>query len=372
MVTDRTHLAFALALHRLVAPDAERNACWSPYSVASALGMAAQAARGETKAELLALLVGDPAGDVRKQAELLVAAAQLDEVPYGESPTLSVANTLWAWSELPINEDFVVDLAGWPGGRVRTAPFRADPDGARRMINADVADTTMGLIPELIPSGAVDEDTVASLVNALYLRAAWRETFAKARTESRPFHGPAGTRPVATMCRTGLAGYAAASGWQVVTVPAAGGVDAVVLLPDGDLAEAEAALDADRLAALLAAPTSTRIELFLPKVDVEVGVALTGPLRQFGVERLFTGAADLTALSPDPRLCVSDVLHRSVLRIDEEGLEGAAATAVLMRTLAMMGPRPDPPVVRVDRPFLLLVRHAATGAIYFLTRITQP
>jgi serpin B len=29
-------------------------------------------------------------------------------------------------------------------------------------------------------------------------------------------------------------------------------------------------------------------------------------------------------------------------------------------------------VVRVDRPFLFLVRHRTSGAIYFLARITRP
>jgi serine protease inhibitor len=28
--------------------------------------------------------------------------------------------------------------------------------------------------------------------------------------------------------------------------------------------------------------------------------------------------------------------------------------------------------VTVDRPFLLLVRHRATGAVYFIARVTDP
>jgi len=28
--------------------------------------------------------------------------------------------------------------------------------------------------------------------------------------------------------------------------------------------------------------------------------------------------------------------------------------------------------VQVDRPFLLLVRHAATGVVYFVARVTKP
>jgi serpin B len=59
-----------------------------------------------------------------------------------------------------------------------------------------------------------------------------------------------------------------------------------------------------------------------------------------------------------------------VLKVDEQGLEGAAATAVMIRLMSMDTRRPLE--VRVDRPFLLVVQHAATGALYFLARVTDP
>jgi serpin B len=69
-------------------------------------------------------------------------------------------------------------------------------------------------------------------------------------------------------------------------------------------------------------------------------------------------------------MMVSDALHESVLKLDEQGLEGAAATAMMIRLTAVSSETPVE--VRVDRPFLLLVRHAATGAVYFLARVTDP
>jgi serpin B len=61
-----------------------------------------------------------------------------------------------------------------------------------------------------------------------------------------------------------------------------------------------------------------------------------------------------------------------VLTVDEAGLEGAAATAMMMTRLAAVGPPPRPVRVRVDRPFLVLVRHRPSGALYFLARVTDP
>jgi serine protease inhibitor len=348
-VPDRAHLTFALTLHDAVAPDRTRNACWSPYSVASALGMTAQAARGETEAELVALLGAD-------HAKVLKGAV------VGDDAEFAVANTLWAWEALPLEEGFLTDLAGWPGAKARSAPFAQDPEGSRKLINADVAETTRGLIPELLAAGAITSDTVATLVNALYLKCAWREEFPEHDTADRPFRG---TGDVATMRREGTMRYARRDGWEAVALPARGGVEAVVLLPDGDLGGTEGVPE------VLEALEQDRIELFLPKLDLSVNVSLGEALQRVGVRTMFSREADLTGLSPDPRLYVDDVVHEAVLRLDEQGFEGAAATAVVMRMTSFVPAEPAR-TVRVDRPYLLLVRHADTGAIYFLAQVAKP
>ncbi|MEU4802621.1 serpin family protein [Actinosynnema sp. NPDC023587] len=346
---DRAHLSFALSLHDAVAPDRTRNAVWSPYSVASALGMVAHAARGETRRELVALLGDD-------NAELLRGS------DVGDDAEFAVANTLWAWDALPLHDEFLAELARWPGGQVRSAPFTDDPEGARKLINADVADTTRGLIPELLPAGAVKSDTVASLVNALYLKCAWAEEFPVHDTAPCPFRG---VGDVATMRLETSLRHGRTAGWEAVAVPARGGVEAVVLLPDDELG------DLAGVPEVLAALERQRVELFLPTLALTVPTTLGPPLRQVGVRTLFTRDADLTGLSPDPRLFVDEVLHEAVLRLDEQGFEGAAATAVTMRLTSIVE-HPPARTVRVDRPHLLLVRHARTGAIYFLAQVVAP
>ncbi|MFD9894152.1 serpin family protein [Amycolatopsis sp. NPDC059027] len=383
MAATDSHLRFTLALHRVGAAGencadessagkSASNLCFSPYSVASALGLVTRAARGATAGELLSLLAGEAADTAAldAHAELLRAAAKLAPETQREEPELAVANTLWAWDALPLEDGFRAELSAWPNGAVASAPFVGDPEGARTRINADVENTTHGLIPSLLPPGSIDEDTVAALVNALYLKTSWLHRFPDGATGPAEFHAPAGTREVPTMRLDERLGYAHSAGWQIVQLPAAGGVQAVVLLPDGELAEAEAALDEHALAGLLEAPRSQQVQLAMPKLALDVRTPLKAALGELGVRTMFTQRADLSGLSPDPRLEVSDVLHQAVLRLDEQGLEGAAATAVTMRLMSLMPG--DPVVVSVDRPFLLLVRHAETGAVYFFARVVQP
>ncbi len=369
-MTDSAHLAFALALHRAAASDPERNACWSPYSVASALGLVAVGAHGMTRDELVVMLLGEKSGDLRALGQLLGKAARLaspgsDE----EEPVLEVANTLWTDASIEIRDDFAHELTRWCDGTVRPAPFRRAPEEARALINTDVAQTTRGLISELVPNGAIREDTRAALVNALYLKCAWRNRFTEGATRPRPFHGPGGTVEVPTMELSESVGYAATDGWQVVSLPAVGGVQAVVLLPDTDLASAEPELSAGSLARLTEAPRPTQVRLRLPKVDVSMQAELSPPLGQLGVRTVFQDDSDLSGISPKP-LAVQSVLHEAVLKLDEQGLEGAAATAVMFRLTSIQ--LSEPMRIHVDRPFLLLVRHVDTGVIYFMARVVKP
>jgi serpin B len=376
-----SHLRFTLALHRAAAADGV-DACFSPYSAASALGLVSRAARGRTADELHALLAeagtgtvtgtgeqpgtGNASGDIEPHARLLREAAELDD----DAAVLAVANTLWASDTITVEDSFQAELATWPGGKAETAPFSADPEAARELINTDIARTTRGLIPELLPAGALHTDTRASIVNALYLKTAWRHPFPGGATAPAAFHGPGGPREVPTMHLQETVGYLHAEGWQAVALNAVGGVQAVVLLPDGDLEPAEAALDGHRLAALIEGTQRRKVRLALPKISLDVRTDLDGALKALGVREMFRPTADLTGLTATKPFWVDNVLHQAVLRLDEQGLEGAAATAVQMRTLSL--DTSDPVDVPVDRPFLLLVRHAGTGAVYFFARVVRP
>lgn len=363
-------LDLALRMHRAIEPDPDRDACWSPYSVAVALGMAATAARGRTRDELLKALTGAPDTALDGVAETLGAAAQLGP----QDAELHLAATAWLRADVEVTGGFADALARWPDGALRS--FGSDLRRARERINADVAETTRGLIRELLGDGVLGPHTVAVLVSALYLKAAWTDPFDRQLTRPRRFHAPSGPVEVPTMeLVTGL-GYARTDRWQVVTVPARGGVQAMILLPHGSLADAEAGLSAAELAALATGTQQNgtqRIRLRLPRLRLEHSTRLSGPLAALGAGALFDrDRADLTGLSPQRPAWVDEVVHRSVLRIDEQGLEGAAATAVIVAMRALVIPPAEPLLVDVDRPFLLLIRHPGTGVIYFMARVTHP
>jgi serine protease inhibitor len=367
----RAHLEFTAAVQEHLGGSG--NVVWSPFSVASALALATRGAGGVTRDELLTLLLGDKSANVEDLVGLLGKAEDVGvpHNPDAEQPEIAVANTLWTDKRVQAKRDFTKALRAMPSGEVRSAPFEDDPDAAREMINRDVARTTHDLIEELLPPGVIRKDTVAALVNALYLKVAWRTKFIEEATEPQDFHTPTGTRQVPMMAVHGKAdafGYGRIPGWQAVQIRTAGKADAYVLLPDAELP----AVNAATLAALLESTDKTPVNLYLPKLRLRLQAELSKVLDRLGAGTMFTNDADLTGISEDPPLAVQAVIHETVLKVDEQGFEGAAATAMMMRALSVMRPPEKPVEVRVDRPFLFVVTHQDTGIVYFSAKVVDP
>ncbi|GAA0327977.1 serpin family protein [Actinoallomurus spadix] len=332
----------------------EANLVWSPYSVASALALLAAGARGRTREELTRVLGAPPDGLRLAEAAVVGDAA------------LRVANILWARPGLTVKDAYRRAIGDLPGAAFRVADFAGDPDAARRSINTEVAKVTEELIRDLLPPGSVDRRTAAVLANALYLKAAWRSPFARRDTRPEPFHGAGGRRRVPMMRRTGRMAYAEAGGWRMVAPAADGGLEVEVLVgPDAD----GAAPDADLLRRLRGSARQVSVALSLPRFRVESRVGLGEALRALGAGTVLTGDADLSGMAEEP-VHLDRIEHKAVLEVDETGFEGAAATAAVM-TLAAFTPT-RPVEFRVDRPFAVLARHPATGAVYFAARITDP
>ena len=342
---------FALTLGPHLAT--EGNLVWSPYSVASALGLAAAGARGGTYDELARALGAAP-GELR----LSEAAAPRDA-------EIAVANALWARDDLPVEDSYRRALAGFPGAAAHSAPFAADPEGARHAVNADVAKTTRDLVKDLLPPGAITPDTFTVLVNALYLKIAWRKAFGEHATRPGTFHAPDGPREVPMMEQTERVQYAEQDGWRLVTLPAAGDVVADVLLGPDDVAMPSPGT----LSRLYGAVRPVKVTVTLPRFRAESALSLAVPLSRLGVVTAFTDDADFSGISAAP-LRVDEVAHKAVLDVDERGLEGAAATAVLMVPAGM--DLSTPVEFRADRPFLMIVRHPASEAVYFMARVAAP
>jgi serpin B len=267
------------------------------------------------------------------------------------------------------------------GAPVEPLDFKRAPEQARGHINQWVEGKTEQRIKDLIPLGEVDRLTRLVLVNAIYFLGDWEFQFDPAATRPEPFHlTTSWTKNVPTMSRTDLFRIAQKDGVTALEIPYKGGeMSMMLLVPDEieGLAAVEEGLDPKKLAALVGAMKEERIRLALPSFEVSPSgsLSLGGDLTALGMPLAFSEArADFTGIAnpPDPGdgLFIAAVFHKGFVRVDEKGTEAAAATAVVMKTRGMVDPPPR--LLKVDRPFLFLIRDDASGLVAFLGRVSDP
>ncbi|UCF10182.1 MAG: serpin family protein, partial [Candidatus Bipolaricaulota bacterium] len=358
--------------------DRDGNLLFSPLSISIALAMTSAGARGTTLAEMESTLHFE-----LEQAALhpafnaldleLASRAQLPEGWEGDGFSLNVVNSTWMQTGHPFLEGFLDVLGENYGSGIRLVDYRSDPEAARLAINAWVEDQTEGRIEELIPAGMIASDSRLTLVNAIYFLAPWASPFPGEHTEEAPFHLRDGTVvDVPTMHLTELQSYAAGTDYQAVELAYNGHQLAMtIILPDeGAFATVEEAFSPALVEEIVAALSVRNVSLALPRFRFEWGEELSGILASLGMPSAFgPGIADFSEMDGSRDLYIGFVMHKAFISVFEEGTEAAAATAVGMRAIGI----PEEPLeLRVDRPFLFLIRDVETGTILFAGRVLDP
>lgn len=368
---------FGIDLYRQVAVKAptDGNVTLSPLSVSAAMSMVLLGAAGTTEAEMRATLRQDDAAAGWYTPAWAGLMQQLN--PGADSPvTLALANRLWGATNEPFRAPFLATLEKVFGAGLAQSDFAGNPEGVRVEINGWVDGVTRGMIPDLLDPGTLDARTRLVVVNALYMKAPWLRAFDPARTIDAPFYdgGGATGRDVPMMLSDGEWRYAEDDRVQVLELPYAGDeLSMIVVLPrqrDGlpALEQSMTAEDWNRWRAALAPRSEVRVAL--PRFKVEGSFNLAETLQAMGMKTLFGPTADLSKMSELGGLAVSDVIHRAVVDVAEEGTEAAAATAVIIKRMSVAAD--PPPVFRADHPFLFAIVRRADGLPLFLGRIAAP
>jgi serpin B len=368
--------AFAFELYQAL-KGKEGNLFYSPYSISLALAMTYAGARGQTAQQM-----ADTLQFMLEQDRLHPAFNWLDaelasrgegaQGKDGEGFRLNVVNAIWGQKDYEFLPSFLDVLAENYGAGLRILDFINEAEKSRLTINEWVSDQTEGRIEDLIPQGAIDALTRLVLTNAIYFNAAWEYPFDENITADGPFYLLNGGQvTVPMMKQTESFGYTKKEGYQAVELPYDGDeLSMVILLPSSGNFEAfEEGLQAQQVNDIINGLQLTEVALTMPKFEFDSEFRLKDTLAEMGMPIAFSGAADFSGMTGSPELCISEVVHKAFVSVDEAGTEAAAATAVIMRLTAV----PEPPVpVTIDRPFIFLIRDIETGAILFVGRVLNP
>jgi len=295
---------------------------------------------------------------------------------------ITVANRLFAQKGYDFRAAFLALVKERYGAPLEPVDFGKDANGATQRINSWVLDQTHDRVRNLIPAGALNATTRLALVNAIYLKAPWAKAFMKGATTPEQFHvrGGEGVK-VPTMNGLSYCGYAKRDGFTAVGLPYSDReLQFLLLVPDE--AKGLAALEKKITPTLLGQCTKLEMQevnLHLPKFKFEPPTLNLGAtLQGLGMPTAFDqprGSANFDQLAPrkpDDYLYISAVFHKTFIAVDEEGTEAAAATAVTMSVGSAAVPKPEPPEIRIDRPFFYAIQHVPSGTCLFVGRVTDP
>jgi len=367
---------FAVGLYQTL-KSGEGNLFYSPYSISMALAMTYAGAKGTTAQQMADTLHFTLSQDSLHTTfngldQQLASRGQGAKDKEGQSFKLNIVNALWGQKGYQFLSQYLDLLAQNYGAGMRLLDFRNAPDASRLTINKWVADQTKDKIQDLIPPGAIDTMTRLVLTNAIYFNAAWATAFDKGATQDDKFYlndGSSVTVPM--MHESESLGYAEGSGYKAVELPYDGNeLSMVILLPDsGTFTQFENALTADKYGSIIQGLAAKRIALSLPRFKFDSSFSLNQALSTMGMPLAFTDQADFSGMTGNRDLSISDVIHKAFVSVDESGTEAAAATAVIMRATSMPL---SPTEVKVDHPFIFVIRDIQTGTVLFIGRVLNP
>jgi serpin B len=369
---------FAFDIFRVAAAGGE-NTMLSPNSIATALTMTYGGARTTTAEEMAATLhlglLEDRIHAARNELDLRITA-ETPQAPDDDSQpfTINTANSVWGQPDYPFLEAFLDMLARDYDAGMYLADFANDTEGARVAINDWVEEETEGRIQNMLPPGVLTSLTRMVLVNAIWFKANWATQFEPALTAPGAFTLLDGTTVEAQLMH-GLVTmpYLTGDGFAAAAIPYAGDADMIVVLPDPErFVEVTAAFGSGDLD-VRAGGERREVDLTMPKFEFEAEFGLKGALQELGMVEAFNpppgpGTADFTGITEGGEIYVQDVVHKSFIKVDEQGTEAAAATAVILGLTSL----PQPATLTLDRPFLFVIRHRSTGEILFIGQVTNP
>ncbi len=366
-------------LKELVQEKPDSNVIISPLSVALALGMTANGAGGSTLDSILYVL-GFSDYSLKSANEcfqgLMEFLPNLDpEVEF------EIANSIWCREGMQFKDSFFERCNAYFDAELRSLDFNL-PD-AGDTINAWVSEKTHGRIQEIVAK-RIPDIVVMYLLDAIYFLGTWKDEFDPAYTADDRFTLADGSRvPCRLMKRPGPEPepgtyilsdfvYYSDDSLQIVDLPYGDSLFTMTVVlpkPGVSLDMLISDLTPEQWEWWTGSMKNCQGRLLLPKFELEYGTGLLDALTNMGMGIAFGAGADFSGMA-DMALFISDVRHKTYMRVDEQGTEAAAVTVVDIAT----GITPDcwSFTMAVQRPFLIVIRENVANTIIFLGKIADP
>jgi len=381
--------------------ETDKNLCYSPVSLYTALAMIAEMAGGETRQEILEVLHYDyPQGVLSPawpNAEYGVSHpidSLADDMyryltlTYEKEVTnaTQIANSLWINNEMLDRESLCQTTADLLAEKYMVSSYVRN--FSKRSTVEDMSDWvlqyTKGLLGGREGDFDLDENTAMTLLSTVYYFEQWQDEFDQSRNVSEPFYKSDGTTVEAEyMCVTHNP-YAvlARDGYTAAGLATKGSGQITFILPDEGYTPGDILADETMMGEILAIGGEPEVDYAevrfkVPKFRFWSDMDLTETVKQLGITTAFSPAeADFSGiieaasgdLAPGKSgIWISGIRQQTTMSMDEKGVEASAYIQINVAGQAM--PKDRIIEFTLNRPFIILIEN---GGPLFIGVIQMP
>ncbi|NXA37077.1 A1AT2 antiproteinase, partial [Eudromia elegans] len=363
---------FAFRFYKQIAAEGgDKNIFFSPLSISVAFAMLSLGAREATCHELhKGLTFNMTEMEEQELHEDFRRLLQLLNDPHREVQ-LSMGNALFIDDKLKLLQKFLDDVTNFYDSEAVSSNFQNISE-AKKKINDYIERKTHGKFVDFLKS--LDSDTVMVLINYIFFKGYWEQPFSSLLTSDADFFIDANKSVKVKMMHRSKAYNVHRdenlSCW-VVEIPYKGNVAALFVLPDeGAMKQVEDALLKETVSNWAKSLKSRKIYLYLPKFSISGCYDVKNLFKKMGVTEVFSDQANLSGMTEDTRLKVSKAMHKAMVDVNENGTEAAAVTVVEITPVSL--PIPPPPVIKFNRPFLMIIFDKTSYSVLFLGKVMNP
>lgn len=348
--------------------DEPKNTMISPMSVSLALAMLYNGADGNTKKQMEDMLhkSGLTPNDINQSYKELVAALS----SHDPKVELAISNAIFYRNSFSVKNEFITTNQNYYQAEVSGLDFSKTTETLNR-VNGWVSTQTKGKIDKIIEK--VNPEDIMYILNAIYFNGEWQYRFDPKETTDMSFtKEDQSVIQVPTMSIENPFKSYSHQSFQMLEMPyGSGKYSMLIFLPEPGKRTDDviSLMSAENVNDWLLKMTEQKKKVYLPKFEFKFDDSLVDEMKVLGMTDAFSEAkANLSGISDAAKLVVSEVMHKSYIKVDERGTEAAAVTGI---TVGVTSVGPDTSF-RVDHPFVFAIREKDTKAILFIGKVMNP
>ncbi|CAN7940776.1 unnamed protein product [Ixodes pacificus] len=275
-------------------------------------------ARGKSEAELSTALGHTAAGLSSRESILESYKKILAEQQIDDNVSLMIANAVFVKKTLNVLESYQKELVD-----IFAAMFRSVDVGAgNSALESEVNEWVKNKTRDKISGFKIPPNTIMALLNAIYFKGLWNISFDPNNTSILPFHNKGSeVVMVETMTRLGKVPFASEPEFKAIELSYKGDRHCmVIVLPSEkkELPKLRNAMTAESIERIEGSLKNKTVMIQLPKFDLKTEYGLIPALEKLGVRSIFSDA-NLSRITGDGGLRITDVQHKATIEVNEEG-----------------------------------------------------